>query len=51
MNSNLHTKAKSEKLSKIIKKRSYLLTVNLNLFVPNATFLYPLKTSENCNVF
>ena len=23
----------------------------VNLFVPNAPFLYPLKTSENCKVF
>ena len=27
------------------------LKMNINPFVPNAPFLYPLKTSENCEVF
>ena len=33
------------------KADSILSHVHINLFVPNALFLYPLKTSENLMVF
>ena len=32
-------------------KRVIVVILPINPFVPNAPFLYPLKTSENCNVF
>ena len=34
----------------IFKVTNYTVIVNLNPFVPNASFLYPLKTSENFKV-
>ena len=30
---------------------SKMAGLNINLFVLNTSFLYPLKTSENCKVF
>ena len=43
------------KISKNTSGRLLLLfpqtSIIINPFVPNTTFLYPLKTSENCKVF
>ena len=36
---------------KIFFKINYQNCRSINLFVPNASFLYPLKTSENLTVF
>ena len=36
----------------VVLKNVYVkLQVPINQFVPKATFLYPLKTLENCKIF
>ena len=49
---------RSDRLAKKLRERiirsiisSFNHSININLFVPNANFLYPLKTSENLPVF
>ena len=32
-------------------RKMFLMLYSINLLVPNTTFLYPLKTSENLTVF
>ena len=39
------------KREEIISSMQYVRPLLFNPFVPNAPFLYPLKTSENCKVF
>ena len=37
--------------AKLLKKLRLFFRININPFSPNVPFLYPLKTSENLNVF
>ena len=39
------------KKQEITKKYHFKYFAVYNPFVPNAPYLYPLKTSENCKVF
>ena len=50
-------KGKLETWKGVVESKGLRINVNktkiviINLFFPNALFLYPLKTSENHNVF